>query len=85
MAGFGVVGDFSLAFVSTEEGSINESSTLLAGTLAVAWRGDLPPAIEASLAPFRAELEASYDGVTNCFELPTDDQDSRGTIQWSVD
>jgi hypothetical protein len=51
----------------------------------VAWRGDPPPALEASLAPFRAELEASYDETTNCFELPTDQRNSQGGFHWRVD
>jgi hypothetical protein len=51
----------------------------------VAWRGELPPAIEASLAPFRVELEASYDALTNCFELATGEHEASGGVQWRID
>jgi len=51
----------------------------------VVWLGDLPPAIEASFTPFRAELEAGYDETTNCIELPTDEQEAHGGVQWSID
>jgi hypothetical protein len=36
----------------------------------VPWQEGLPEAIEASLAPYRDRLEATYDAATNCFELP---------------
>jgi hypothetical protein len=51
----------------------------------VVWHGDLLPALETSFAPFRAELEASYDETTNCFELPTDEQEARGGVHWTID
>jgi hypothetical protein len=51
----------------------------------IVWRGDLPPALEASIEPFRAELEASYDEMTNCFELPTDEHQTGGRVQWSIE
>jgi hypothetical protein len=34
------------------------------------WEDGLPPALEASLAPFRDRLEPAYSPSTNCFELP---------------
>jgi len=36
----------------------------------IAWREGLPPALEASLAPYRTRLEASYNRNGNCFEWP---------------
>jgi hypothetical protein len=36
----------------------------------ILWRGDPPPAVAASLAPFRERLESSYSATLNCFELP---------------
>ena len=51
----------------------------------IVWLDDLPPALEASFTPFRAELEASYDETTNCFELPTDEQEAHGGVQWRID
>jgi len=51
----------------------------------IAWQGDLPPAVAASLEPFRVELEAAYDAETNCFELPTNKGSSQGGFQWKID
>jgi len=51
----------------------------------IVWRGDLPPALGASFEPFRAELEASYDETTNCFELPSDEHQTSGGVQWSIE
>lgn len=51
----------------------------------VVWRGDLPPALEASLAPYRAELEAAYDAETNCFELPSSQTQTQKGFQFSLD
>jgi hypothetical protein len=36
----------------------------------IAWQDGLPPAVEASLEPYRARLEASYSRNGNCFEWP---------------
>ena len=36
----------------------------------IAWQEGLPPALEASLEPYRARLEGSYSGNGNCFEWP---------------
>jgi hypothetical protein len=40
----------------------------------VAWQDGLPPAIEASLQPYRERLEAAYHPATNYFELLTLDE-----------
>lgn len=44
----------------------------------VAWADGLPPAVEASLEPFRARFEATWDGTTNAFELPFGKSESWG-------
>jgi hypothetical protein len=36
----------------------------------IAWRDGLPPAVGASLEPYRERLEASYSRNGNCFEWP---------------
>lgn len=41
----------------------------------VLWEDGLPPAIEASLAPYRESLESSYNRSINCFELPLSDEE----------
>ena len=42
----------------------------------VAWGDGLPPAIEASLLPYRSRLEATYSGDCNPFEIPLPDDQS---------
>lgn len=44
----------------------------------VAWQDGLPPAVEASLEPYRARFEATWDGTTNVFELPLRESESWG-------
>lgn len=44
------------------------------------WEGGLPAALEASLAPYRKPLEATYNRSINCFELPLSDGE-----EWSLD
>jgi hypothetical protein len=51
----------------------------------VVWRDGLPPALRASLEPFRTRLEASYDAETNCFELPTHEGQAQQGLQWKID
>lgn len=46
----------------------------------VLWEDGLPPAIEASLAPYRESLEATYNRSINCFELPLSDRE-----EWTLD
>jgi hypothetical protein len=36
----------------------------------IVWQDGLPPAIEASLSPYRDRLEATYSANGNCFEWP---------------
>lgn len=47
----------------------------------VPWEEGLPEPIEASLAPYRDRLEATYDAATNCFELPL--LENEGWEKWS--
>jgi len=44
---------------------------------AVAWEKGLPPAVEASLEPFRARFAATWDAATNPLEFPRRDAGSR--------
>ncbi len=45
----------------------------------VPWRGELPPAIAASLEPYRERLAGSWSAALNCFELsPMREEDWRG-------
>lgn len=44
----------------------------------LAWQEGLPPVIEASLEPYRARFEATWDGATNPFELPLQETDRWG-------
>lgn len=47
----------------------------------VPWEDGLPPAIAASLAPFRERLESTYDPVTNPFELSRMEQRNNFSFQ----
>jgi hypothetical protein len=51
----------------------------------VAWRGDLPAPIESSLEPYREAFVEAYDPTTNCFELPTGEQNRRGAFRWTIE
>jgi hypothetical protein len=44
---------------------------------AVAWEKGLPPAVEASLEPFRARFAETWDAATNPLEFPRRDAGSR--------
>lgn len=47
----------------------------------VAYAQGLPPAIEASLSPYRKSLERTYHAATNCFEVPM--SKGEGSDGWS--
>ena len=44
----------------------------------VAWQDGLPQAVEASLEPFRARFESTWDATANAFELPLRESEGWG-------
>ena len=50
-----------------------EVAALEADSFRIPWRDELPPAIKASIEPYRARLEATYSSMCNPLEVQTGD------------
>jgi hypothetical protein len=61
--------DTTQARVSWRDSLVGEIEACQADRLRLPWQDGLPPALAASLEPYRDRLEATYDPVANAFEL----------------